>query len=153
MTTRLALLLSLSCGVAWASGSSTVNVSSTYFVAKLESVRKIFAHDPRHPSTEQDWHKNWVKEAQPMLDKIKLALEKKQETFLKGKGWALVKYAAGARPCESPDETRCLVNLTVDANVGGLTVSVVTEKPLGDEARKTLNAILDRIATAALKTE
>ena len=56
--------------LAAASGSSVVEAKGALFVAQIESVRTIFAHDPKHPNVEGDWHKSWRERNQPVVDKI-----------------------------------------------------------------------------------
>lgn len=56
--------------IAWSSGSSVVEAKGALFVAQIESVRKIFAHDPKRPNVEGDWHQAWRERNQPVIDKI-----------------------------------------------------------------------------------
>jgi hypothetical protein len=140
--------------VAHASGSSTVDATSTYYKLEAHSVRKIFAHDPKNPNQESEWHRRWQERARETLAKIKTALDKQERTFRKTKGWELARYDDKLEPCATEAAARCRVELALGVNMlDGLTVMVVTDKPMPAAARAELKALLERLVTEAVKPE
>jgi hypothetical protein len=82
----LAVLLLSASGEA--SGSSTVHADSKYFRVQMESVRKIFAAG----DGEGEWHADWKKEHQPIVNRLKKKLEAEIEPL--AETYALLPYQA-----------------------------------------------------------
>lgn len=152
----LVLLVVVATGIgvprrAWSSGSSVVEAKGALFVAQIESVRKIFAHNPNRPNVEGDWHRSWREQNQPVVDKIGAQLKAELGKVDAKAAYRLAPYdekVAEVREDDLSDEPpkgpfRCTYRLE------DVLISVTHSQPPSKTQRTALRALFARAIKAA----